>query len=89
MARTVPWNRHKTWWGLVGGILGSLAAFWICFAIPLPQAMPFPLPAVLWIGAPVSVIVGVLESLDLPVDDNYVVGIGAPLAALAAGLLWL
>jgi len=89
VARTVPWNVHKTWWGLLGGILGSCIAFWICFAMPLPQATPFPLQSVAWVSALVGVFVGVLESLDLPVDDNYVVGIGAPLVALLAGLRWL
>jgi dolichol kinase len=89
VARTVPWNRHKTWWGLLGGIGGAWVAFIVCFATPLPGSPPHALFYLLEAGSPVAVITGLLESLDLPVDDNYVVGIGAPLAALLLALLLL
>lgn len=82
VARTVPWNRHKTWWGLLGGVAGSMLAFVVCFGLPLPGLPPLPPAALAGLGLMTAVVTGLLESLDLPVDDNYVVGIGAPLVAL-------
>ena len=85
-ARTVPWNVHKTWWGMAGCFLGNALAFIICFLSPLPQAQPYGLLWGLIAGCLVCVGAAILESLDTPLDDNYVIGLGAPLLALLASV---
>ena len=71
---------------MAGCFLGNALAFTICFMLPLPQAPPY---AVLWAataGSLVCVGAAILESLDTALDDNYVIGLGAPLLALLASL---
>jgi dolichol kinase len=89
VGRTVPWNKQKTWWGVVGCTLGCafayITAFWL-----LP-GRPEIAPAMLFgTTLATAVLVAVLESIDFPFDDNYSVGLGAPLLALAlhALLAW-
>jgi dolichol kinase len=86
-SRTVPWNRHKTLWGAVGCFLATLVAYLVSFTIAWPGVEVQPIGAALIPGALVAAIVALLESLDTPVDDNYLVGLGAILAAALFRLL--
>jgi len=86
---TVPWSRQKTWWGMLACYLGVLAAYLAAFAVPWPGTLPHPLSAAWEVAIPVAVVIALLESLATPVDDNYIVGIGSPLLALALGILFL
>ncbi len=55
----LPWNKGKTWHGLIAFfIAGTVAA---SFFIPLPQAITY------------AVVLAVVESLQLPFDDNVTV----------------
>jgi dolichol kinase len=87
IARTVPWNRHKTWWGLMGCFAGVLAAHIISFGLPFPGLAPLPLAVQFESAGAIAAIVALLESLDLQADDNYTVGLGAPLLACVTHLL--
>jgi dolichol kinase len=84
VAATVPWNRNKTWWGVVGSFLGIALAYAACFLLPLDGPVAVPALRTLLLGLPVAVAGAVVESLDLPLDDNYVVGLSCPLLAWAA-----
>jgi dolichol kinase len=87
-AGTVPWNKRKTWWGASACLLATLAAYLICFTIPWPAVQVQPLGYALVTGSLVAVVVALLESLETPIDDNYLVGLGATLtAALAQAIL--
>jgi dolichol kinase len=89
VAATVPWNPNKTWWGVLGSFIGFAVAYWCSFGLTMGTMGPADLLPRLLILLPVVSLAGaVMESLDLPVDDNYVVGLSAPvLALLAASLL--
>jgi dolichol kinase len=88
VAATVPWNRHKTWWGVVGSFIGFALAYACCFALSMGSLGPAEPLSRLALSLPLVAMAGALvESLDLPVDDNYVVGLSAPLLALAAHAL--
>jgi dolichol kinase len=87
VARTVPWNRSKTWWGVVGSITGIAAAYLLSFSLFAIHGPPETAQRAL-VMAPLAALGGALiESLDLPVDDNYVVGLASPLLVLF--LHWL
>ena len=84
---TVPWNRHKTWWGFFGAVIGAATAYAVAFLAPWPGV---PLAELRWplaTGVVTALVVAVLESLKLRIDDNYLVGLGAPLAVLTFHLL--
>lgn len=85
VAATVFWNKSKTWWGFAGCIAGTYLAFCLSMLVPVPQLAAYPWPQIVVLALPISIIVALLESLDIPIDDNYLVGIGAPL--LAAGVV--
>jgi dolichol kinase len=87
VARTVPWNRHKTWWGVIGCYIGVLAAHILSFGVPFPGLAPLPLVIQLECAWAIAAAVALLESLDINVDDNYTVGLGAPLLACIIHLL--
>lgn len=87
VARTVPWNRHKTWWGLIGCYAGVLAAHVLSFSLPFPSLPPLPLVLQIETAVAIAAVVALLESLDIQVDDNYTVGLGAPLLACVIHLL--
>jgi dolichol kinase len=80
---TVYWNREKTWWGLFGCFIGALLGFVIAFSLPLREPAGLNIAALVGLGSLCAVLVALAESLDSPVDDNYTVGLGAPLIALA------
>jgi dolichol kinase len=81
----VPWNSEKTWLGVVGCSVGGLLGFVIAFGMLRIAGETAGLStfSLLGIGAICGVMVGLVESLRTPVDDNYTVGLGAPLIALA------
>jgi dolichol kinase len=81
VTRTVPWNRHKTWWGMIGCYFGVCLAYYLSFALPFGGGMAVSLPVIFSAGPVVAVLIALLESLDLEIDDNFTVGFGAPLAA--------
>jgi dolichol kinase len=87
--RTVPWNRRKTWWGLLGCFAGVLLAYGVCLAVPWSGVSALRSPAEWSVGLSVALLVALLESADTPLDDNYLVGLGAPLLAWALGVLVL
>lgn len=76
--KTVPWNPNKTWWGFAGCILGVLLAWLASWRWMDAGALG---SAALLLGAAVSVASAFGESLRLRVDDNAVVGLGAPMLA--------
>lgn len=93
VARTVPWNRYKTWWGLLGCFAGVLAGYALSFGLPYPCGAARSLAQLAASGPLLAALVALLESLDtralrrrlhVKLDDNYLVGLGAP---LLAGLL--
>ena len=84
---TVSWNKSKTWLGFLGCAIGVGAAYIACFTWPmLGNGVPgWPM---LLLGAGVlGVLTALVESLDVPVDDNFMVGLGAPLIALVFHLI--
>ena len=81
-ARTVFWNRHKTWWGLLGGFVGASVAYLLSFLWPPSMLADLSIVGVLGLAFGIGTVTALLESLQTPVDDNYLVGIGAPLLAL-------
>jgi dolichol kinase len=87
VASTVPWNRHKTWWGLLGCFCGVALAHVISFGVPFAALEPLPLAVQLSTMPVIAAVVALLESLDIRIDDNYVVGIGAPLLACVLHLI--
>lgn len=89
IARTVPWNRHKTWWGLLGCYAGVLLAYICSFVIPyqLPSLQAIPWPTHLELGPLIALAVAMIESLDVKADDNYTVGLGAPFLACVLHLI--
>lgn len=80
--RTVPWSKSKTWWGAVGCFLGTLGAYVASFGLHFSIPGHDSLPQLLLFGVVVAVLTTLIESLDSPVDDNYLVGLGAPFFAL-------
>lgn len=82
---TVPWNRNKTWWGVWGCMLGALLGFVYAFGQLRVDGAPGTLgmASLALLGIICSALVAIAESADVPVDDNYVVGLGAPLIGLA------
>jgi dolichol kinase len=81
VARTTPWNRHKTWLGVLGSFIGFCLAYLMCFTLPL-HGLELNPPGHLYLRMlAVATGAALLESLDLPVDDNYVVGLTTPLLA--------
>lgn len=101
--RRLPWNRHKTWEGLAGGVIGAfLGAGVLLLALQTHLALSWPWPTLapahalgriglfLLVG---SVIYGLVESAPLGVDDNLVapilgaIGVYALLAPLTAASL--
>jgi uncharacterized protein (TIGR00297 family) len=75
---SLPWNRDKSWGGLVACFLGSAAgglavAYWMDYRAPL---------VVLLAAAAVAII----ESLPLRVDDNITVPVAAAVTCVVAGI---
>ena len=79
----LPWSRHKTVSGFISCIALVYCAIIISYAWTLDESTWLSLPALAYFGA-VSLIVGVAESLETKLDDNYVVGLGTA-ALLFAG----
>lgn len=86
-ASTVPWNKHKTWWGALACFLGTLLAYYVSFAIPWPAVEVQTMSAALGPSLLIATVVTALESLETPLDDNYLVGLGAVVCAVALRLL--
>jgi dolichol kinase len=80
--RTVPWSKSKTWWGAAGCFLGTLGAYVASFGLHFSVPGQDSLPQLVVFGVIVAVLTTLTESLDSPVDDNYLVGFGAPFFAL-------
>jgi dolichol kinase len=86
---TVPWNNQKTWWGVAGCFIGTLGGFVVSFGLPLESSVgQLPVLPLVLLGALASITVAVGESAELPADDNYVVGLSAPVVALLVIGLW-
>jgi len=85
-AATVPWNRHKTWWGYIACLVGILAAYLVAFSVPWPGLIAGEWHCGLVCAGITALIISFLESCNLRIDDNYIVGLGTPLLAL--GLSW-
>lgn len=81
VARTVPWSKQKTWWGMVGGYFGVVAAYYLSFLLPVAGVPTVSLAAAAGIGPVLAAVTALLESLDTELDDNWLVGLGAPLIA--------
>ncbi len=84
---TVPWNKDKTWLGSLGCAFGVVAAYFACFAGPLMGGDALSWPLLLTGAGVLGVLTALVESLDVPVDDNFMVGLGAPLLALGLHML--
>ena len=80
----VPWNLDKTWLGVVGCCVGALIGFVVAFGMLQikGESAGLTLTSLLLLGSICGVLVGLVESLRAPIDDNYTVGLGAPLIAL-------
>lgn len=81
----VPWNQEKTWLGVLGCAVGALLGFVFAFGVMriAGETSGLDTPHLLLLGGICGVMVGLVESLRAPIDDNYTVGLGAPLIALA------
>jgi dolichol kinase len=86
-ARTVPWNKRKTWWGALACLLATLLAYYVCFVVPWPAVEVQTIGAALGPALLIAIVVTALESLETAVDDNYLVGLGAVLCAAALRLV--
>lgn len=82
MAATVFWSRQKTWWGFAACMVGTLAAYAICFIPAWGGTASAAVGSVLTTGGVLAVITALLESLETSYDDNYLVGLAPPLLAL-------
>jgi dolichol kinase len=82
VARTVPWNRHKTWWGTVGAFIGVFAACALSLLWPMPGDPAMHRPIALSLSAVVGLLGALLESFETQLDDNYLVGLGIPFILL-------
>lgn len=88
VGKTVPWNKHKTWWGSFGCLLGCMAAGVLAYAIARPQYAQFASMTVLWLLLlAVSLLTALFESFELKVDDNFLVGMTPPVVSLVLVLL--
>lgn len=86
-ARTVPWNKRKTWWGMGACFVGTLAAYVMCFVMPWPGLAAQPLAVLIGSGFIIAGAVALVESLATPIDDNYLVGLTATIVAALLRLL--
>lgn len=83
--RTVPWNRHKTWWGVVGCLAG-VAIAWLTSLAPLCQSAGVGVGLHVVVAAGACTAVALIESVRLKLDDNIMVGLGAALLAILMAL---
>ena len=83
VARTVPWNKYKTWWGMIGCFGGVLLAYGLSIAVPYPPPPPLGMAALLSGGLLTAAAIALLESVRFKLDDNYTVGLGAAIVAFA------
>ena len=79
----LPWSRHKTISGFVSCIILVYCAIVISHLWTLDESTWLSASALIYFGV-VSLIVGVAESLEAKLDDNYIVGLGTA-ALLFAG----
>ena len=82
IGRTVPWNKHKTWWGSVGAFLGVFAACAISLMWPMPGDPALRTEVAVVLSTVVALIGALLESFETQLDDNYLVGLGIPFILL-------
>jgi dolichol kinase len=80
----VPWNQEKTWLGVLGCAVGTLLGFVFAFGFLQirHETAALNMTQLLLLGSVCGVLVGLVDSLRAPIDDNYTVGLGAPLIAL-------
>ncbi len=81
----LPWSRRKTIVGFLSCIVFTFVAIafsyvWTFYGYA--QGIPPLSSGILTVFGATSIIVGLLESVDLPIDDNYVVGLGTPILLL-------
>jgi dolichol kinase len=77
---TVPWNRRKTWLGVLGCVIGVFSAFLTAFNWPPGEGLglaPLLLPALIC-----ALVTAAGESCRFALDDNYVTGFTAFVMAL-------
>ena len=71
----LPWSRHKTVSGFITCIVLVYCAIVISYLWTYDELTWLSAPALVYFGA-VSLIIGVAESLETKLDDNYIVGLG-------------
>lgn len=81
---TVPWNKHKTWWGMLGCFVGAGIAYAATMLLTSRVYTQQPLETgTLIIGALVAgAFVALAESKPSKIDDNYNVVFAAALVLL-------
>lgn len=72
----LPWNRNKSYVGLIAFIVmghfgGTLWMYWVNPTLGIPR--------IHFAAVIASIVAGIIESLNIPIDDNYTVGISAGL----------
>jgi len=85
----LPWSRHKTVSGFISCIALVYCAIFISYYWAYDELAWLSAPTIIYFGA-VSLIIGVAESLETKLDDNYTVGLGtAALLFLGAAVFHL
>ena len=74
----LPWSRRKTIVGFFSCIIFTFLAIWLCYIWLFWETGFATLlkPSLLLMFGATAFLVAILESIDLPIDDNYVVGLG-------------
>lgn len=87
----LAWSRRKTIIGFVSCIFFTFFAiafayFWNFWGFEKPEALLG--PNILAMFGATAFLVALLESIDLPIDDNYVVGLGTALLLYLFFAIW-
>ncbi|MCC7479874.1 hypothetical protein IT575_15650 [bacterium] len=82
--RTVPWNKHKTWWGALGCLVGAAAAYAATMLLTsrVYAQDPVSLGSILLGSLVAGLFVAMAESRDSRIDDNYSVVFASALVML-------
>ncbi len=78
----VPWNRKKKLQGTFACFIGAFLALFIAFEWCGVTISPI----LVYQAIALSLAVAVIESLNTPLDDNLIIGLGASLFMLATGM---
>ncbi len=80
-ARTVPWNKRKTWCGDGGVLRWNPGGIRYVLRDAVAGLAAQPLAVLIGSGFIIAGAVALVESLATPIDDNYLVGLTATLVA--------